>query len=212
MSARRSYSPIATPEGDYIPRSLNHGEEIFYQCGENMTPAATDATWDAYVATDVFNEHRFEYVQSLRRPTRRRISGAQRAYQQNQLYLHNMRAAGLIDHAIEVRQNESLSMQALDLQQDLVSVLRVLTAKGERARIQGRLNRVARLNRAKQEVISALRGGLTRDVVLWSATQEIGSSTEEELEEEVMPSCPSSQDSSMDRLPEPVFALNDDWD
>ena len=103
-------------------------------------------------------------------------------------------------------------MQVLDLQQDLVSVLRVLTTKGERARIQGWLNRIAGLNQAKQEVISALRGGLTRNVVLWSATQEIGSSTEEELEEEVLPSCPSSQDSSMDQLPEPVFALNDDWD
>ena len=204
-----SYSLIAIPEGDYIPRSLNHGKEIFFQCGENMTPAATDATWNAYVATEVFNEHRFKYVWSLRQPTHRRISRDKRAYRQNQLYLHNMRAAGLIDHAIEVRQKESLSMQVLDLQQDLVSVLRVLTTKGERARIQGWLNRVAGLNRAKQEVISALRGGLTRYVVLWSATQEIGSSTEEELEEEVLP---SSQDSSMDQLPEPVFALNDDWD
>ena len=207
-----SYSPIAIPEVDYIPSSLNHGKEIFFQCGENMTPAATDATWDAYVATEVFNEHRFKYVRSLRQPTRRRISRDKRAYRQNQLYLHNMRAAGLIDHATEVWQKESLSMQVLDLQQDLVSVLQVLTTKGERARIQGWLNRIAGLNQAKQEVISALRGGLTHNVVLWSATQEIGSSTEEELEEEVLPSCPSSQDSSMDQLPEPVFALNDDWD
>ena len=128
------------------------------------------------------------------------------------LYLHNMRAAGLIDHAIKVRHNEHISTQALDLQQDLKSVLQVLTAKGERARIQGRLNHVARLNQAKQEVISALRGGMTRDIVLWSATQKIKSSTEEEFEEEVLLSCPSSQDSSIDQLPEPVFALNNDWD
>ena len=84
-----SYSLIAIPEGDYIPRSLNHGKEIFFQCGENMTPAATDATCDAYVATEVFNEHRFKYVRSLRQPTRRRINRDKQAYRQNQLYLHN---------------------------------------------------------------------------------------------------------------------------
>ena len=52
---------------------------------------------------------------------------------------------------------------------------------------------------------------MTVEEVKMEGELEAVTGEETEMEEEIMPDCPSSQDPSMDNLPEPVFAIPD-WE
>ena len=225
-----------TRDGNYIPQPVNHIEELTEGWGGLISHSEMDAVEDATWHWHLFTENATAYARDLGRATRRRQTRSLRHVQARSLTEENMGAVGKLSYAFEVKANHELTVEASLLQIGLFRCLEDLTEKAERARIRGHVERYDRVRRIRDMVTNALRGGFDRGTAHALAIEELcetesededeGAVIEElemegelevvageepELEEEIMPDCPSSQDPSMDNLPEPVFAVPE-WD
>ncbi len=219
---------LFTPEDDFIPQPLNHFEELCEDWKGGVTAEEHVAVENAYHHWRVFTKSANRYARDLGRANRRQPPRSMRYAQAEAFRETNMAAFIKINYALEVKANHEITVEAMWRQRGLIHCLNGLTAKAERARAHGLTDRWERIRRAKDTVTNALRGGYDRAAAHAIGFAELDSATEEEdnetggeelpelemdegLEVEIMPDFPSSQDSSFDRLPEPVFAVPE-WD
>ena len=185
--------------GDSPPRLINAEDLIGYHGAttyQNYTYGASNT------AVHRFRDATFPYASGLGRPSRRRQGLAMR---QSTIMEKHREASLALRKAEELQEQAALAENSREQTEGLILTLESLTAKGERAKAQNRMERFARVNRAKIVVSSALRGGEgDRDEILCEAIAELNSSTE--VEEEVMTDL---GDSSWDEVPEPVIAMSE---